>query len=109
MHSALGFVQNNQVSINRAVADDRLPIASRANHKLLGRVMQELPEYLTLREVSKLLRITPGTARNRLCTGASMPPSFRIGRERLFDRRGVEAWLLQAQGNDRGQRSPQAT
>ena len=71
--------------------------------------MQELPEYLTLREVSKLLRITPGTARNRLCSGAPMPASFRVGRERLFDRRGVEAWLQQAQSNDRSSRRPKTT
>jgi hypothetical protein len=71
--------------------------------------MQELPEYLTLREVSKLLRITPGTARNRLCSGAPMPASFRIGRERLFERRGVEAWLQQAQSNDTSKRRPQTT
>lgn len=61
--------------------------------------MDHLPEYLTLREVSQLLRITPGTARNRLCSGAPMPASFRIGRERLFERSGVEAWLQQVQHN----------
>ncbi len=68
--------------------------------------MDQLPEYLTLREVSKLLRITPGTARNRLCTGAPMPASFRIGRERLFDRRVVEAWLQQAQAKNTSDRRP---
>lgn len=71
--------------------------------------MDQLPEYLTLREVSKLLRITPGTARNRLCTGAPMPASFRIGRERLFERRGVEAWLQQAQSKDTSGRRTKTT
>lgn len=71
--------------------------------------MQELPEYLTLREVSKLLRITPGTARNRLCTGAPMPASFRVGRERLFDRRAVEAWLQEAQAKYTSDRRPRTT
>lgn len=71
--------------------------------------MDDLPEYLTIREVSKLLRITPGTVRNRLCTGAPMPSSFRIGRERLFDRRGVEAWLQEAQAKDTSGRRTKTT
>lgn len=71
--------------------------------------MDDLPEYLTLREVSKLLRITPGSARNRLCSGAPMPASFRIGRERLFDRRGVEAWLQEVQAKDTSNRRPRTT
>lgn len=53
-------------------------------------------KFLTLKELSVLLRISPSTARNRLYLGLSMPPSIRIGRARLFDRDEVEKWLATA-------------
>lgn len=49
--------------------------------------------FLTLREISALLRITERTARNRLSAGLPMPPSLKIGRTRLFDEDDVLAWL----------------
>lgn len=51
-------------------------------------------DTMTLGEVSQILRISEHTARNRLSQGLSMPPSFRIGRRRLFLRDEVHKWLL---------------
>lgn len=48
---------------------------------------------MTLAEVSQLLKISEQTARNRLSLGLPMPPSFRVGRRRLFLRSEVELWL----------------
>lgn len=48
---------------------------------------------MTLTDVSHLLKISEQTARNRLCLGLPMPPSFRIGRRRLFLQLEVELWL----------------
>lgn len=51
-------------------------------------------DTLTLSEISKMLRISEHTARNRLSMGMSMPPSFRVGKRRLFIKAEVEVWLL---------------
>ena len=45
---------------------------------------------MTLMEVSQILRISEHTARNRLSMGLPMPPSFRVGRRRLFLKQEVE-------------------
>lgn len=50
-------------------------------------------DVMTLEDISKTLHISLGTARNRLSSGCSMPPSFRVGRRRLFLRSEVDAWL----------------
>lgn len=50
-------------------------------------------ETMTVSEVSEILKISESTARNRLSQGLPMPPSFRVGRRRLFLRREVERWL----------------
>jgi predicted DNA-binding transcriptional regulator AlpA len=52
-------------------------------------------ETITLTEVSQILKISEHTARNRLSLGLPMPPSFRIGRRRLFLKREVERWLAE--------------
>lgn len=51
-------------------------------------------QTLDLEEVSKLLKISAATGRNRLFLGLPMPPSFRVGRRRLFLATEVERWLL---------------
>ena len=48
---------------------------------------------MTISEISKMLRISDHTARNRLCMGMPMPPSFRVGKRRLFMKTEVEMWL----------------
>ena len=53
---------------------------------------------MTLMEVSQILRISKHTARNRLSMGLPMPPSFRVGRRRLFLRQEVERWLAAQAG-----------
>jgi hypothetical protein len=50
-------------------------------------------DTLTLSEISKMLRISDHTARNRLCMGMPMPPSFRVGKRHLFMKTEVEMWL----------------
>lgn len=50
-------------------------------------------DTLTLPEISKILRISDHTARNRLSMGMAMPPSFRVGKRRLFIKTEVEKWL----------------
>ncbi|WP_189373687.1 MULTISPECIES: helix-turn-helix domain-containing protein [Vogesella] len=50
---------------------------------------------MTVAEVSQILRISEHTARNRLSLGLPMPPSFRVGRRRLFLRSEVERWLAE--------------
>lgn len=46
----------------------------------------------TLAEIANMQCIAIGTARNRLTKG-DMPPSYRVGRLRLFDRKSYFKWL----------------
>lgn len=48
---------------------------------------------MNLEEVCSLLKINVTTGRNRLCQGKAMPPSFKVGRRRLFREDDVIAWL----------------
>lgn len=50
-------------------------------------------EVLDLDAVAQLLHISPATARRRVSRGELMPPSFRIGRRRLFLKDAVVDWL----------------
>lgn len=52
-------------------------------------------ETMNLDEVSKVLKITKATARNRISLGLPMPPSFKVGRHRLFPKAEFELWLAQ--------------
>lgn len=50
-------------------------------------------EFYTVAEIAELLRVRPGTVRNRLWRrDAALPPSTVIGRRRLFPLREYEAW-----------------
>lgn len=50
-------------------------------------------EFYTIAEMAELLRVRPGTVRNRLWLRAnSLPPSMMIGRRRLFPAADYEAW-----------------
>ena len=50
-------------------------------------------DFYTIAEMAELLRVHPGTIRNRLWLGAdSLPPSMTIGRRRLFPLAEYEAW-----------------
>jgi predicted DNA-binding transcriptional regulator AlpA len=59
-------------------------------------------EMLTLAEVGHLLRMSEQTVRNRLSLGLPMPPSFRIGRRRLFRRDDFDRWLDDRSRNRHG-------
>lgn len=59
-------------------------------------------DIMTLEDVCKLLKITEQTARNRLSLRLPMPPSFKIGRRRLFLVSQVKKWLCQQAGIDSG-------
>ena len=55
-------------------------------------------DVMTLGDICKLLKITEQTARNRLSLGLPMPPSFKIGRRRLFMVSEVKTWLCRQAG-----------
>ncbi len=48
--------------------------------------------------VAKVLRVSPKTVRNRVAAGMPMPPSFVVGRQRLFLPDQVDAWLRSQPG-----------
>lgn len=52
-------------------------------------------ETMNLDEVSKVLKITKATARNRLSQGLPMPPSFKVGSSRLFLATEFYLWMAQ--------------
>ena len=52
-------------------------------------------ETMNLEEVSKALKISKATARNRLSLGLPMPPSFKVGRSRLFLTTEFYFWMAQ--------------
>lgn len=50
-------------------------------------------DFYTIEEVAALLRVRPGTVRNRLWRGdPTLPPSVRNGRRRLFPVGDYVAW-----------------
>jgi predicted DNA-binding transcriptional regulator AlpA len=52
-----------------------------------------MKEFYTVEEIAELLRIRPGTVRNRLSRRArDLPPSITIGRRRLFPLLDYEQW-----------------
>lgn len=53
---------------------------------------------LDLCQIAQVLRISVKTARNRLTAGLPMPPSFVVGRQRLFLKDQVDEWLRQQPG-----------
>lgn len=55
-------------------------------------------DVLDIHAVAKTLHISPKTARNRLAAGLPMPPSFVVGRQRLFLPDQVDAWLRSQPG-----------
>ena len=51
-------------------------------------------EFYTVEEIAELLRIAPGTVRNRLAKrDRDVPPSIVIGRRRLFPLAEYEMWI----------------
>jgi hypothetical protein len=51
-------------------------------------------EFYTVEEIAELLRIRPGTVRNRLSQrNRDVPPSIVIGRRRLFSVSEYELWI----------------
>jgi len=55
-----------------------------------------MKEFYTVEEIAELLRIRPGTVRNRLSQRAGdLPPSIVNGRRRLFPPRDYERWKQQ--------------
>jgi hypothetical protein len=50
-------------------------------------------DFYTVAEIAELLRISPGTVRNRLWRGdRNLPPSALNGRRRLFPVAAYESW-----------------
>jgi hypothetical protein len=55
-----------------------------------------IKEFYTVEEIAELLRIRPGTVRNRLSQrDRDVPPSIVIGRRRLFPLSDYELWIKQ--------------
>lgn len=50
---------------------------------------------LTFEEIAERLHISVGSARNRLSRGEDMPPSFSVGRRRLFPEDDFNKWILE--------------
>ena len=50
-------------------------------------------ETMTLEDICKILKISITTGRNRMSQGLDMPPSFKVGRRRLFWKEEVEQWF----------------
>lgn len=48
--------------------------------------------FITDAELFALFGIAPGTGRNRQSAG-SLPPHYKIGREKLYKLAEVEAWI----------------
>lgn len=59
---------------------------------------EAIVETMTLNDVCRILKINENTGRNRLSLGLPMPPSFRVGRCRLFLSTEVEKWLSERAG-----------
>lgn len=55
-------------------------------------------ETLGIEAVAKALQISPKTVRSRLHQGLPMPPSFVVGRKRLFLPDQLDAWLRNQPG-----------
>lgn len=69
-----------------------------------------MPQVLSVNEVAALLRTTPQSLRTLMSAGRDVPPSFSIGRRRLFLRSEVLSWLYRKAGvmdhGARADRSP---
>ncbi len=53
-------------------------------------------EFYTVDEIAELLRVRPGTVRNRLLYRVrELPRSIVIGRRRMFPRSDYEIWIKQ--------------
>jgi len=55
-------------------------------------------QTLDISTVAQALRISVKTARNRLAAGLPMPPSFVVGRQRLFLPDQLDVWLRSQPG-----------
>ncbi len=55
-------------------------------------------EVLSVDEVAQILNTTPASLRQLMSAGRDVPPSFRIGRRRVFLRRVVYDWLARKSG-----------
>lgn len=68
-------------------------------------VTEPAPEYLTTAELARLLRKEPATIRQMRHRGSG-PRGTRVGRDVLYDRGAVDAWLKAKSAADEvGQRA----
>lgn len=59
-------------------------------------------ETMNLKQVSQVLKISEATARNRLSLGLPMPPSFKVGRQRLFITLDFYKWIQEQSNTPKG-------
>ena len=50
-------------------------------------------EWISAYELAKILGMSLKTIQNRLSNGSPMPPSYVVGRSRIFKRSEVDAWI----------------
>lgn len=53
-------------------------------------------KFITLDQLAGEVGMSRKTLQNRISSGAPMPPSYKIGRQRLFKRDEVDAWIEQS-------------
>jgi hypothetical protein len=57
-----------------------------------GAALREKLGYIDEEQLFRLLKIAPGTGRNRQSAG-SLPAHYKVGREKLYKLSEVEAWI----------------
>jgi len=55
--------------------------------------MESKLETMTIKEICKVLKISPASGRNRIAQKLPMPPSFKVGRSRLFLVSEFNRWM----------------
>ena len=61
-----------------------------------------MDRFYTTEEVARILRMSIGTARNRLSRGDDMSPNMRVGRRCLFPQDTLDRWCAGRIAEDNG-------
>lgn len=54
----------------------------------------EVMIWISIEELASELCLSKRTLQNRLSDGSSMPPSYKLGKRRMFLRSEVDTWIL---------------
>lgn len=61
----------------------------------LRRSLDELPPFLTQRQLAKSLGCSVSTIRNLIAAGKMPKPRFRVGRGLRWPKKTIQRWLLE--------------